>query len=94
MQPPLGAWRSGFPARETALKEVPFAGPWTKLPGVVRHSFTHFHLEIEVYVARFKRRPKFDGVWVACDRLGETALPTAMRKLVQHALEENGTRAR
>ncbi len=93
MQPPLGAWRSAFPTRARALKEVPFPGRWSKAPGVVRHSFTHFHLEIEVYVAHFNRRPVFSGKWVAPEGLRETALPTAMRKLVRHALDANEKRA-
>jgi len=87
MQPPLGAWRPSFPSPARAKKEVPFSGNWAKVRGILRHSFTHFHLEIEVYVARFSRRPKFDGVWVARDNLGQTALPTAMKKLIHHAFE-------
>ena len=87
MQPPLGPWRNSFPTRGRAIKEVPIPGKWEKVPGFVRHSFTHFHLEIEVYVARFTRRPKFDGVWVAPEKLSEVALPTAMKKLIHHALD-------
>ena len=87
MQPPLGAWRQSFPSPVRAKNEIPFSGDWAKVPGIVRHSFTHFHLEIEVYVARFSRRPKFDGVWVARDNFGQTALPTAMKKLLDHAFE-------
>ena len=80
--------------RDGVVKEVPFAGPWTKVPGIVRHSFTHFHLEIEVYVGRFTRRPKFDGMWVTRRKLGATALPTVMKKLVHHGLDANKERAR
>ncbi len=94
MQPPLGAWREAFPTRLRAIKEAPFSGKWVKVPGFVRHSFTYFHLEIEVYVARFSRRPIFDGVWVAREKLGHTALPTAMKKLIHHALEGKKTRGR
>ncbi len=94
MQPPLGGWRESFPARARAIKQAPFAGQWDKVPGFVRHSFTHFHLEMEVYVGRFARRPKFNGIWVSPEQLGETALPTVMKKLVHHALESNATRAR
>jgi len=94
MQPPLGTWRKSFPTRARALKDVPFAGPWTKVPGVVRHSFTHFHLEIEVYVGRFTRRPKFDGMWVTREKFGTTALPTVMKKLVHHGLDANKKRSR
>ena len=94
MQPPLGAWRKTFPTRARAIKEVPFSGKWAKVPGFVRHSFTHFHLEIEVYVARFHRRPNFDGAWVTREKLGQAALPTAMKKLIHHALDVKKTRGR
>ena len=86
--------REAFPTRARAIKEAPFSGKWAKAPGFVRHSFTHFHLEIEVYVARFSRRPNFDGVWVTREKLGHTALPTAMKKLIHHALEGKKTRKR
>jgi A/G-specific adenine glycosylase len=86
MQPPLGPWRKSFPTCGRALKESPVLGKWKKLPGLVRHSFTHFQLELEVYVARFTRRPKFDGVWVSPDKLSKVALPTVMKKLIHHAL--------
>src|SRR5689334_8973545 len=51
LQPPLGAWREDFLHRDEALKEAPFSGTWRKQAGLVRHGFTHFELEMEVYVA-------------------------------------------
>ena len=30
---------------------APVRARWTRLPGLVRHTFTHFHLELEVWVA-------------------------------------------
>ncbi len=53
MQPPLGPWTEEFPSRAEALKQAPFRADWKKRPGIVRHGFTHFELEIEVYVADF-----------------------------------------
>jgi len=91
LQPPLGVWGSVFPEGSEAIKEAPFAGDWFRVPGVVRHSFTHFHLEVEVYVGRFARRPKYDGVWTAREALGRSALPTVMKKLIHHALDDEGT---
>jgi A/G-specific adenine glycosylase len=91
LQPPLGPWRDRFPEAGDALGEAPFAGHWIKAPNFVRHSFTHFHLEVEVYVARFARRPTYDGEWVAREDLSRSALPTAMKKLVHHALDNEDT---
>jgi A/G-specific adenine glycosylase len=82
LQPPLGAWGDAFPTRAHALKQAPFAASWRKRTGIVRHGFTHFELEIEVYVAQVARHPKTDGRWIAPADLGGVALPTVMRKII------------
>jgi A/G-specific adenine glycosylase len=90
MQPPLGDWTADFPSRARALKQAPFAADWKKRPGIVRHGFTHFELEIEVYAAQVARRPKAEGQWIARNGLADTALPTVMRKIVEHGLDAGG----
>jgi A/G-specific adenine glycosylase len=90
LEPPLGPWSEDFPSAAKALSQAPFEAKWKKRPGIVRHGFTHFELETEVYVAEFARRPKFKGEWIAADRLREVALPTVMRKIVEHGLDEGG----
>ena len=47
----LGRGREDFPSHAKALKQAPFKAEWKKRPGIVRHGFTHFELEIEVYAA-------------------------------------------
>ena len=90
LEPPLGPWTEKFPSAARAVKQAPFAAAWKKRPGIVRHGFTHFELETEVYVADFAKRPKFKGEWVAPSQLGAVALPTVMRKIVEHGLDEGG----
>ncbi len=90
LQPPLGSWAAEFPSTKAALLQAPFRAEWQKRAGIVRHGFTHFELEVEVYVARVAKRPKNDGRWIAEDALGRAALPTVMRKIVAHALDEGG----
>jgi A/G-specific adenine glycosylase len=90
LEPPLGRWDADFPTKAAALKQAPFAAAWKKRGGIVRHGFTHFELEIEVYTATVSRRPKTVGEWVARERLSAVALPTVMRKIVAHALDEGG----
>jgi A/G-specific adenine glycosylase len=90
LEPPLGPWGAEFPAPAAVLKQAPFAAAWKKRGGIVRHGFTHFELEIEVYTATVSRRPKTVGEWVARERLSAVALPTVMRKIVAHALDEGG----
>ena len=90
LEPPLGPWTSDFPSADKALKQAPFAAKWKKRPGIVRHGFTHFELETEVYVAEVAKRPSFKGDWVASEKLRSVALPTVMRKIVEHGLDGGG----
>jgi A/G-specific adenine glycosylase len=63
---------------------------WRRLPGSVRHVFTHFPLELTVFVARTPNGASAPrGMrFVKLDRLGGEALPTLMRKVVAHAVPE------
>ncbi|GJL94203.1 MAG: A/G-specific adenine glycosylase [Hyphococcus sp.] len=61
---------------------------WRKV-GAVTHTFTHFHLELDVCVGRapkgFRRNP--DQQWVAPEA---SRLPTVMKKAVELALTKKG----
>lgn len=60
---------------------------WSELPGGVRHTFTHFHLELTVLAGRVGGSPPVDDArWWPVDRLGDAALPTVMAKVVRHAM--------
>lgn len=86
MEIPSTDWReAAWPLRE-ARRLAPCAGPWRRLPGVVRHTFTHFHLELTVVAARAQGGPEGGGVWCAVERLSDHALPTVMKKVARHAL--------
>jgi A/G-specific adenine glycosylase len=92
---PTTAWTADF-TEETALNEAPRFSPrkrekWRRLPGAVRHVFTHFPLDLTVYVADIPastRAPK-GARWTAIAGLGGEALPSLMRKVLAHGL---GTR--
>jgi A/G-specific adenine glycosylase len=90
LQPPLGPWTDAFPSADSARKQAPFRATWRKRSGLVRHGFTHFELEIEVYAADVAKRPGAEGRWVAADQLAHSAIPTVMRKIVAHAFDEAG----
>ncbi len=62
---------------------------WRKLPGVVRHVFTHFPLELAVFTAEVARAtPAPKGArWVKIADLPGEALPNVMRKALAHALD-------
>ena len=87
LEPPLGPWIGNFPSHASALKQAPFIANWKKRPGLVRHGFTHFELEIEVYFADVAKRPKSQGQWIPRKKLREVALPTVMRKILEHGLD-------
>jgi A/G-specific adenine glycosylase len=93
LEPPQGPWGEHFPSRGAALKQAPFAAPWKKRPGLVRHGFTHFELEVEVYfaeVASCSHAAPGITSWVHESELRSVALPTVMRKIVEHGLDDGG----
>lgn len=65
---------------------APLEAQWSTVPGLVEHTFTHFHLELSV----LKALTHGDGVlrgdgdyrWVKPGDLHTEALPTVMRKVV------------
>jgi A/G-specific adenine glycosylase len=86
MEVPSTEWRpEGWELGEAAAS-APVAADWRLLPGVVRHTFTHFHLEIGVAAGRAAAPTSARGLWCPLDTLGDQALPTLMRKVVRHAL--------
>jgi len=86
MEVPSTPWREIAPSPREAVAGAPAPATWRVLPGTVRHGFTHFELELVVWAARCAVRPEAEGVWVPGERLGEHALPTAIKKIVRHAL--------
>ncbi len=62
---------------------------WRRVSGVVTHVFTHFPLELMVFVAQVPRAtPALKGArWVKLNDLAGEALPNVMRKVLAHALK-------
>ena len=67
---------------------APVQAQFKKLEGCVRHAFTHFELEVEVYLARDVTAVAGAGVWAPMDGLDAFALPNLMRKVLRHALAD------
>ncbi len=63
---------------------------WHRKTGTVTHVFTHFPLELSVYVGKVASRTKApDGMrWVKIATLKDEALPNVMRKVIAHGLGE------
>jgi A/G-specific adenine glycosylase len=96
---PTTEWSKNFVASE-ALNAAPhFAGPrkplaWRKTAGLVRHVFTHFPLELVVFISEVPARtaaPKGTR-WVKIAELAGEALPSLMRKVLAHALPQDRAR--
>jgi len=85
---PVSDWRHDYDIG-AALRDAPLAGSWRRLPGYVRHVFTHFPLELAVFTATFgaDTQPPAGGRWVPRDSLAGEALPNVMRKVLEKALE-------
>jgi A/G-specific adenine glycosylase len=88
---PSSAWREGELSLGDALKQAPVPANWKVLAGGVRHTFTHFHLELAVARATATTaglaRLAPGAAWVTLDRMTERALPTVMRKVIAHAVQ-------
>lgn len=87
MEVPSTEWA----ARVTdAAAQAPLGADWKKLKGVVQHTFTHFYLELTVWVAETvtdgELRDDGDYRWTSREALAGEALPTVMRKVVAHVL--------
>jgi A/G-specific adenine glycosylase len=69
---------------------------WRRLPGVVTHVFTHFPLQLTVFVGQVARgTPAPSGMrWVKLAAIAGEALPNVMRKVIAHALEAGDGRRR
>ena len=87
-EPPMSPWEEDFPAN--ASKLVPVKAPFRKLPGLVRHGFTHFELELEVYRAEgvAPRAAPAATEWAPLRDLKRFALPTVMKKVIAHAVAD------
>jgi A/G-specific adenine glycosylase len=81
---PTTEWREE-PWDEAEMRAcAPLAADW-RWAGRIEHVFTHFRLELEVYVACLEASG--EGDWRPLDRLGEAALPSVMKKAIRRALE-------
>jgi A/G-specific adenine glycosylase len=96
---PTSAWDHDFDER-TAIDHAPTLGAkrlrWRRIPGVVTHVFTHFPLELAVYIAMApaKTAALAGARWVPLTALAEEALPNVMRKVLAHALENGSNTGR
>ncbi len=75
-------WSADFDAG-AARRLAPMKARYRKLDGFVKHGFTHFELQLSIYVAEVEAgRPAPDDCrWAAAASLDAEALPSLMRKV-------------
>ena len=83
---PSTAWRDEPWDTAEAIAGAPVKTEWRLLPGLVLHTFTHFHLKLSVMAGRAGAGALAPGLWCPLDKLSDHAQPTVMRKVVKHAL--------
>lgn len=88
MEVPTTAWGASAGSAEEIAAQAPLEARWRALPGRVRHTFTHFHLELEIWAAVTDSPAEADSGarWIALDDLAAVGLPSLMQKVVRHAL--------
>jgi A/G-specific adenine glycosylase len=88
MEIPSTEWRQDVALGVFAPQEPPLSAEWRALPGVVRHTFTHFHLELRVLAGRIEGKgDEAPGVWHPIADLDRAGLPSVMAKIARHALK-------
>ncbi|MCE9649966.1 MAG: A/G-specific adenine glycosylase [Parvibaculum sp.] len=92
MEVPTTPWIAEAEDDVALLAHAPLKTKWKKRAGLVEHTFTHFHLMLTVFVAEAgaKDAAKADGIWVAQEDVAGEALPSLMRKVVEHAMPDAG----
>lgn len=90
MEVPSTPWREESWREGEAISHLPYPAEWQELPGMVRHTFTHFHFEIDVWAGQVAQETEAlpDSKWVSVDALQNEALPSVMRKIVKLALKQ------
>jgi A/G-specific adenine glycosylase len=94
LETPSSPWEEGAANGKSVVRHAPLTADWRKVPGLVQHTFTHFHLELEVYRAEVARDAKLKRAaepercrWLKLRELHGAALPSVMRKVLLHALD-------
>jgi A/G-specific adenine glycosylase len=95
LEVPSTPWGDALPAKREALRSAPVTTSWVAVAGTVVHVFTHFRLELAVYRALVPIDASFT-LWAEQERcrwvrrrdLHAQALPSVMKKVIAHGLED------
>ncbi|MGL4398086.1 MAG: A/G-specific adenine glycosylase [Hyphomicrobium sp.] len=95
LEVPSTPWDETLPVIKDALGAAPVMTDWWQVPGTVVHVFTHFRLELTVYRALVSEDASLTFWadpercrWVRRRDLAGQALPSLMKKVIAHGLQE------
>lgn len=88
MEVPSTEWTEAGPAPDDGPTRLSLGSARGRSSvGTIRHTFTHFHLELRVFrLTVVDLTAPEDCIWCPPDGLGDVALPTVMRKVAKAAL--------
>ncbi len=86
---PSTPWRiAPWQLEDAVLTVFPFLSwSWQLLPGSVRHTFTHFKLDLRVAYGHGILHPTKKCAWVTLEKIETQPLPSVMRKALMHAAD-------
>jgi A/G-specific adenine glycosylase len=87
---PSTEWRTEEWSLLDASSLSPAAADWQPVPGIVTHTFTHFHLRLSIVLGKVTGAGPNDGFWSMPDAFGDHALPTVMKKVIRHVMRDLG----
>lgn len=79
---PGGPWAES--AVEDPLRHAPVPADWHSAPSI-RHTFTHFHLDLAIFAGRSACAPAGPGKWVEIADLPRAGLPSVFAKALTSA---------
>ncbi len=85
MEVPSDEWAPSNSWENIPSPRIPIIANWEILPGMVRHTFTHFHLELKIIRLDLEETINLqEGEWCAVENRDYYALPTVMKKIFTH----------
>jgi A/G-specific adenine glycosylase len=84
LEVPSTPWETSQPDAGTSARHIPLPARWRIVPGIVRHTFTHFDLDLTVWRADpmpMDTLPE-SGTWYPRSSLADEAIPGVMRKVL------------
>ena len=82
---PSTEWGEGKQDLAEAKKSAPLKTNWQLLDGAIEHTFTHFHLVLQV----MKGRGRVKGQWLEKDVLLDAGFPSVQKKVIRKVFADD-----